>query len=481
MQMIMAVVSVVLPWLLGIAVLLALGWPRDERGAEVRDRDALPWLLRIGFGYVIGAVLVTVWLRVLSLAGIPFGRAAVALPVLAMAGALAFWGLRAKRWSLPDMPAVRAALALPTPKRWQRTLWIGLLAWIALRFVLVAAEIAWRPLYPWDAWVQWATKARVWYELGRIVPFGGPEQWLAGTPGLYFDAAPGYYATVPLLQVWTCVMIGSWDDSAMNWPWLAMLCSLTVAIYSVLRAENVAPLAALIGAYIVASLPLLDVHAALAGYADLPQAALYTLAALATYRWALRRDRLDGIVALMLAGACPMIKNPGVIWALTLIPAVVVTLLPRRGLRVLCIGAALAALAAIVLARTQWSVLGYAMRLDFTPAWRELVRTYFLMGNWNLLWYGLIALWIVSARRLFKPPLLPLAVTIVSGLAFLFIVFSISEAAVWMADLTTANRATLHLAPLLIAFGVLTWNQWYTAAPAPPPESTRPEPAPGTA
>ena len=177
-----------------------------------------------------------------------------------------------------------------------------------------------------------------------------------------------------------------------------------------------------------------------------------------------------------------MIKNPGVIWALTLVPAVVVTLLPRRGLRVLCIGAALAALVAIVLARTQWSVLGYALRLDFTPAWRELVRTYFLMGNWNLLWYGLIALWIVSARRLFKPPLLPLAVTIVSGLAFLFIVFSISEAAVWMADLTTANRATLHLAPLLIAFGVLTWNQWNGAAPAPPPpETNRPEFAAGGA
>ncbi len=81
-------------------------------------------------------------------------------------------------------------------------------------------------------------------------------------------------------------MLGRWDDSAMNWPWLALLVSLCIAVYAVLRGEKVAPLAALCGAYLVASLPLLDVHAALAGYADLPQGVVYTLAALATYRWA---------------------------------------------------------------------------------------------------------------------------------------------------------------------------------------------------
>jgi len=451
MESVQIVVSVALPWLLGVAVLAALGWPR-------RDEGSSPWLA-VGYGYPAGAILLTLWMRVLSVAGVGFSRASIALPLLAIIAGTVWWAWRTRYLSVPSADALRIVITPAALPRWQRMIWIVLTAWIALRFALVAAEIAWRPLYPWDAWVQWATKARVWYELGRIAPFGTPEQWLAGTPGLYFDASPGYPGTMPLLQVWTCVMIGQWDDSAMNWPWLALLIALTLAVYGVLRGEKVAPLTAMIGAYLVATLPLLDVHAALAGYADLPQAVVYTLAALATYRWCLRRDARDAIVALALACACPLIKNPGLVWALTLLPAVVVTLLPRHGLRALATGATIAIVVAFVLARTQWTVLGYPLRLDFAPAWRELVRTYFLMGNWNLLWYGLIVLWVVAARRLFKPPLLPLSVTVATGLAFLFIVFSITEAAVWMADLTTANRATLHLAPLLITSGMLIWNQ----------------------
>ena len=55
------------------------------------------------------------------------------------------------------------------------------------RLVLLGLEVAWQPLYPWDAWIQWATKARVWYELGQIVPFARVEAWLAANGAAYFD------------------------------------------------------------------------------------------------------------------------------------------------------------------------------------------------------------------------------------------------------------------------------------------------------
>jgi hypothetical protein len=227
----------------------------------------------------------------------------------------------------------------------------------------------------------------------------------------------------------------------------------------VLRGESVPPLAALIGAYLVASLPLLDVHVALAGYGDLPQAVVYALAALATYRWCLRRQRHDAVLALFLGLACILIKNPGIVWAATLLPAIMVTLMPRRGLRYMLIGAAAIALVIVVLAESGATLMGYPFRLDFSPAWRELARTYLLMGNWNLLWYVVLLLCVARWRHLLRPPLLPLSVIVLAGAIFLFIVFSVSEAAVWMADLTTANRATLHLAPLVIAFAVIAWNR----------------------
>jgi hypothetical protein len=469
--------SLALPWLLGIAALLALDWPRGESAG-------VALALRAGFGYCIGAVVLTLWMRATSVVGISFGWISIALPLTVITALLFAYALRRQPTIWSDAKHGAMAIFRVQLPRWQRMLWFVLLGWLAIRFALLATEVALRPLYPWDAWVQWATKARVWYELGHIVPFVREDAWLAGAPGAWFDASPNYPATVPLLQVWTCVALGRWDDSAMNWPWLAILLSLTAAIYGALRSEGVGPLAALIGAYFVASLPLLDIHVALAGYADLPMGAIYTLAALATYRWCLRRDPRDAILALFLAIACPLIKTPGWIWAVTLLPGIVVTLLPRRGLRALAIASALVVLILLFLARTNTVILGYQMHLDFAPAWAQLVKSYFLMGNWNLMWYGFIAILVIGARRILKPPLVPLTVIVIAGLAFLLFVFAFTEAAAWLADLTTANRATIHIAPLLVALGVLTWQQLVprvaepaAASPSPPAAPAEPDTA----
>jgi len=416
----------------------------------------------------VGAVLLTLWMRGLSVLGVSFGWLSIGFPLAAVACGSVYYGVRSGQLSFADARSALVSLVSPTLPSVQRVIWIALLAWLALRFGLLAAEVAWRPLYPWDAWVQWATKARVWYELGRMVPFANAEVWLAGAPGAYFDASPHYPATVPLLQVWTCVALGRWDDSAMNWPWLAMLVSLTIAVYGVLRGEGVQALVALLGAYFVASLPLLDVHVALAGYADLPMAVVYTLAALATYRWCLRRDPRNGLVAIFLAAACPLIKNPGWVWALTLVPGVVIALMPRRGVRVVAIGFAVLAVAALVLARTEPVLLGYRLHLDFSYGWAQLIKAYFLMGNWNLLFYGAIVILVLGARRLVEPPLAPLAAITAAGLAFLLFVFAFTQAALWLSDLTTANRATLHLAPLLVTLCVLTWHRLALATSAAP-------------
>ena len=119
------------------------------------------------------------------------------------------------------------------------------------------------------------------------------------------------------------------------------------------------------------------------------------------------------------------------------------------------------------------------MHLDFAPAWAQLVKSYFLMGNWNLMWYGFIAILVIGARRIFKPPLVPLTVIVIAGLAFLLFVFAFTEAAAWLADLTTANRATIHIAPLLVALGMLIWQQ--LVPPVAEPTAVSPSPTPDAA
>src|ERR1700736_2609906 len=105
--------SIALPWLLGIAVLAALDWP----GGETRGFVAA---MRAGFGYVVGMIVLTLWMRALSAAGIAFGRMSIGLPLLAAVVLLSAWAMRNRRLSVADFRDAIIALFRPSLEGWQR-------------------------------------------------------------------------------------------------------------------------------------------------------------------------------------------------------------------------------------------------------------------------------------------------------------------------------------------------------------------------
>jgi len=119
----------------------------------------------------------------------------------------------------------------------------------------------------------------------------------------------------------------------------------------------------------------------------------------------------------------------------------------------------------------KFSVFNYQINLDFNPAWSDLGASYFLLGNWHLLWYGAIIIAVLAGRQLLSRTLAPLTIIVLGGLLFLFFVFAFTNAAFYIADQTTVNRATLHLAPLIVVFMVLAWQafaqRWIAAHPEP--------------
>jgi hypothetical protein len=468
MEILTLTAGLLLPWLLGVATLGAVR--SAKRPLDVPGEIA--WIA--GAGYFVGAFLLTLWMRALSQGGVRFGALAIGAPLGIATAALAYAAWR-RHGGATLRDAVRGALrALVAPAglaRASRIAWQLLVLWIALRYALLALHVAWQPLYPWDAWIQWATKARVWYELGYLAPFARAEPWFLAGGSLWFDASPEYPPTVPLLQVWTCIALGRWDDVLMNWPWWQLSAALTLAVCGALRSQGVAALPALVGTFLVASLPLSNVHVALAGYADLPMAAYYTGAALAFLRWSASRDPRDAGVALLLAVACTQIKVPGLVWALTLLPGVVVALLPRQGLKVTAIGLALTLFVLAVLAQTSPVILNYRLHLDFDPAWRALGETHFLLSNWHLLWYAVLAAALLAWRQLLAPGLAPLTAVVTTGGLFLVVVFSFTNARLWVTEQTTINRATLHVAPLAAVFAVLAFRafaaRWSASHAAP--------------
>ncbi len=460
-------VALLLPWAAGFAAVVAL--PRRARALDAPGE--MPWAL--GAGAFAGWLLLTLWMRLLAVAGAAFSVASVALPLAVAAAALAGF-----LWQRRRGPLLTAGCGMWRALRGeglatgQRVLWWSLLGWLTLRFVVLLLEVTWRPLYPWDAWIQWATKARVWYELRTLVPFERTAEWFAANGAAYFDAAPNYPATAPLIQVWVNLLLGRWDDAQMNLPWWQFSLGLTFVAYGALRRIGYGALGALAGAWIVASLPLMNTHVALAGYADLPMACYLTLAALSLWRWIESRERADLGLALLFAGACPLIKVPGVVWAATLVPGLVVALMPRHGIKIVGIAFGVVFGALLLLARVQPVVMSYRLHLDFSPAWGALAESYFLLGNWHIFWYGIVAVAVLGWRELRSPRLLPLTMIVATGLVFLFIVFAFTNARAWVADQTTVNRATMHIVPLLAVWALAVFHGWserLRAMPAPQP------------
>ena len=214
---------------------------------------------------------------------------------------------------------------------WQRAAWVALLAWLALRYALLLAEVLWRPLYPWDAWTQWATKARVWFELKSMVPFVPLAEWLQPGSAAYIDTAPHYPATVPLLQVWSALLLGRWDDALINLPWW-----ITAVAFAAARSTAFSSSADCLrcGRWSRRGSSRRCRSSTRTSRSPVTptwrMAAYLTLGVLAALQSLASRQWRDAALALLLLVACVTIKNPGKVWLAVLIPGAVAALVPRN-------------------------------------------------------------------------------------------------------------------------------------------------------
>ncbi len=451
--------SVALPWLAGTLLVVALG----RRAGPAR------WLHGAGYGYVAGAFAATALMRALSAAGVHWSVATLALPLLALTGLLA-WAARAA----VAPAALRADLAAAAGgfgrlTAFQRGVFVACLALVAIRLAGLALEVAWRPLLAWDSWTQWATKARVWFEFGWMAPFVSQQEWFATTdPMRFVDMHPNYPATVPLLQAWTGFFVGRWDESLVNAPWVMIAVALGLAFYGGLRRAGEPAHRAMLFSYLLLSLPLLDIHVALAGTADLFLGTTHGLAAIALWQWARTRERGDLALAVAMALVSTTIKVEGLLWALTLLPPAIVVLHRRIGLAlVVALGAD--ALLYVAFGPAELTLFGYVLRTRFTNVTLPVAQHLFVMDNWHLLWYAAFALPALRWRRLFAPDFAPMTVTMLGGFGLVFVVFYLSSAAGGVDDETLVNRMLLQIVPALMFYLALLLRP----APAPAAGATR--------
>jgi hypothetical protein len=456
MEALRVAAAIGVPWLLGFA------WLRALSGAT-RANACVEW----GYGHFLGILVLTLSMRLVGLLGIPLSFR-VLLPLLLVLTAIGFGAARyLARGRRVDLDTSRSETGDTVASRGFA---IFVLVLLAIRVATLAVDVTLRPLTPWDSWTQWATKARVWSQLHAFVPFIPLEAWLQGVPG-YTDSAPGYPATIPLLQAWMAIAQGRFDDATMNLAWLAGYVALGLAIYGQLRMLRMSRSWALFATYAVLSLPLLDAHIALSGYADFHVAAAFALSVLALVAWEQDRARVQLLLVTLPALLLPLLKVPGLVWGAVIVLGWLVAAFGTSWKRVVLFGiATLAAAGGIAAVIWRDKIASVAGGIS-TDVLGSLVDNLFLFDNWHLLWF-VFPLAMAIGWRDAVTRMRGATVALAAGGVFLLVVFGGTRVGAWVTDYTTVNRALLHIAPAAALYAaILCWHWALVRDSAPGSES----------
>jgi hypothetical protein len=443
------------PLLLGSGIVAVL---------DGRPRAPSDYVRTFGFGFVLGALACAFALA-------PLGRIDVDAIVPRVSIVLLPLALGAWAWALLRARTEPTPVA-PTPRRWHPLLWC-LVALLVVHAGLMADEILLRPMYPWDAWAAWLLKPKAWMLGGHLDPFVGFDEWLADASGTLRTAQTwSYPEALGRLALWFAAGWGEWNAGVVGAIWLALWLALFAGCYGGLRALGLARDRALIAAYALGSLPLINVHVALAGYADLWIATLIAFACLA-WMQGLESGRrgpfvLAGLFALML----PAVKLEGAIWLVLLAGTMLYARMPLRWRRIALVLAPLIGAGVVLAYLWRWPLIAPALDRIGLTADADLLLAHapavigaaaeglFSQYNWHLFWLAFAMTLVVRFAALKQSATLRVfGLFLLLGSAFLFALFVLTPAGKWAESYTAVNRLSLQIVPAMLVFAALLWRE----------------------
>jgi hypothetical protein len=452
------VLAWLLPWATGSGICLALNRGRRRPG----DLAAA-----LGMGFLLG-VFLAAGLSSLLAQGNTTAAFTRCAPWLAGIGLLAWIAVFVFR-----DPSQSLRLTASMGGAGWRLLWCLLLVVVVMRLGVIGSEVLLRPTFPWDAWSAWAVKPKAWFLLGHHVPYVPMQAWLAHpdqdlrTSGIW-----DYPELLAWVQIWFASAAGSWNEPLINSVWVGVLAAIGLASYGQWRALGIRAGMAMLLVYGLMSLPLLDAHAALAGYADIWVAAAFGMSVLCWLRWLRERDPGQWLLAALFALSLPLIKLEGAVWLLILVAVVILGLLSKRWRWFVL--AALVALIAIGMASGGFKLpifgLGWIhvawgqvtipalgeLDLYWRPVGSAMLSGLLTLPNWHLLWY-LVPLVIVLRWQVLAIDRAARSLGALFGgcAMFLFILFFFTDASAWAENYTSANRLVLHVVPAVFTLMAL--------------------------
>ncbi|MFK7975854.1 MAG: hypothetical protein AB8C02_06935 [Halioglobus sp.] len=369
----------------------------------------------LGQGYVLGMLgvgaLLHLWQRYL-------GFELEFWPIAAVIAGLTLLGLVA-HWLRPATAPLQLHWeAIP---RWHLAL-IGLLmVFLVWRYVTLLQVLLLQPTLSPEALAGWSLRASVWFYEGALVPIVSVSEWLTQASPIGHplpEAVAAAPEAVSLIQLWVMLSIGSADHSFVFLPWICLPIAIGFAVFGHLRLARVKTLHAGIATYAVLSLPALNLHTAMEGFADVWLVAVFTLAVCASYQWRKTRHWTYGLLALGLAFGCALVQHSGVIFGYVIVVGLVLGAFQTRGLAKSVL--VLVALS-LALAPSLWFIwAGFPAQqllpgislLDLPATWVSSAPhaqstfsfhffSQFILrdGQWHLVWYTAVLIALLGVLR----------------------------------------------------------------------------------
>lgn len=448
---------------IGLAPLIAIGCAAV---CVLEGRSTLTWAERIAYGAVFGPTLTFYVTFLLHLTGlIPFTLVGfLIVQVLLLAALGSFYWLRVRKLETTEVQQISTRLSLA---RWAKILLGILLAWTAVKLVAMSAILIMTPVYQDDAFNNWNFRGKIYYVEERL-QIGVLRQ--DGT--LASDGVHSYPPTVPLTKTWIATLAGTWTDGLAGGVHLLWLGAALLLVYCTVRRHS-SIVWALLGVYVLASLPLYMVHGSSA-YADVFLSA-HVLAALAPLLMALRTSDAHQCrawlrIGALAAGLLVFTKNEAMLMHVP--PLAVVTFVAvwwlhrtqRLSLRETVI-AALWYIGLVLAVLIPWTAFKWANGLSFGNAksisglevsWQSNVLyslwiTYLFEANWLVLPPVALALIAWRWRDSIRSPLVTITcfvMIVIIGQDLLFLFTGISTEALRQ---TGSGRGIVHLLPAIVS------------------------------
>lgn len=443
--------SVLLPWLLGTLIMCLLPWQRPR-----------PVTLLLGHGYLVGLVATSLLIRAFS----------------ATNTALEFWPLAACLAAMSAAAAYLIARFRPATVQWrssnaqrsQAPAWavavvLLLCILLGLRFYFIAQEVLLRPLFPWDAWDSWAPRAMQFFDNRALV---AELDSIKRPHGLF----------VSIIHLWSMLAVGSHESSLVNFPWVVCLMALCLALYGHLLEQGVRPLAALLACYMLASMPFITLHTALAGYADIWLTLIFSLGLFCIVAFQRERENIWVALTLLYAVLCVQTKYAGSGLAVILIVCQLYVFINNARRRLIT-----ALLAAALMGVITYSIVNGVLavsleipwfgtfiwndsELVFGEVWRHSINAaaiadpftgvLWIYSNWHLLAVltaGLLAIHLAmrSWSALARPEVLAIALTFLYSYGYHALIASRSAL-----DHTSLSRSLIYITAIAVAWVVAT-------------------------